>query len=118
MDAKLKRKWLKALRGGQYDQVEGRLCDEEGKAFCCLGVLANEQGCVWKENGDDGLAPIWPNARQSFAVMASGKREITGGLLMPRYAGGVPLAQQEKLAEMNDEGKSFAEIADYIEREL
>lgn len=37
MNAKLKARWVKALRSGKYKQCTGALTD--GPGFCCLGVL-------------------------------------------------------------------------------
>lgn len=37
MDAKLKKKWVKALLSGKYRQGEGML--QDGGKYCCLGVL-------------------------------------------------------------------------------
>lgn len=38
MPKKLKSKWLKALRSGEYKQTPETLCDGD-YGFCCLGVL-------------------------------------------------------------------------------
>lgn len=38
MPKRLKNKWVKALRSGEYGQTQGTLCDGNGN-FCCLGVL-------------------------------------------------------------------------------
>lgn len=38
MPKRLKNRWLKALRSGEYGQLKGRLTDGKGR-FCCLGVL-------------------------------------------------------------------------------
>lgn len=38
MKVKYKKRWLEALRSGEYRQTTGSLTDDEG-AFCCLGVL-------------------------------------------------------------------------------
>lgn len=39
MDQKIKRKWVEALRSGNYKQVKQKLRTSEG--FCCLGVLCD-----------------------------------------------------------------------------
>jgi hypothetical protein len=39
MKAKYKKKWLAALRDGEYEQTAGRLADDDG--YCCLGVLCD-----------------------------------------------------------------------------
>lgn len=40
LDPKFKKKWIAALRSGDYDQGKGALCrvTKEGAKYCCLGV--------------------------------------------------------------------------------
>jgi hypothetical protein len=100
MDKQIKTKWLKALRSGRYKQTQNNLYD--GKGYCCLGVLAKVQ-----------RAPDVDLRGESFleddrAVFSAG---ITG-------------KSQRVLSRLNDKeddegnpaGKSFKEIADYIEK--
>jgi len=91
-----KAKWVAALRSGQYTQGRGELKDYYG-CFCCLGV-ACEIGIA--EEGIEGLDPGIRHANI---------------LTKPSF---MPLNEQEKLAILNDTGKSFIEIADHIEKEL
>lgn len=94
MDAKLKTEWLQALRSGKYKQARYVLKDGRGR-YCCLGVLADLHGVDWIEMKHN----LWTlNVGQSVAT-EYGLDWNTGGVL----------------SEMNDTGKSFAEIADYIE---
>lgn len=63
----IKRRWLKALRSGEYQQGYKALCQtnpKEGEGFCCLGVL-----CDVIEK-DEGLAK---------AGVREGWREINPG---------------------------------------
>jgi hypothetical protein len=39
MKKRLKNKWVRALRSGQYKQAVNTLYDPYSKGFCCLGVL-------------------------------------------------------------------------------
>lgn len=96
MDKKLKAKWVKALRSGKYEQ--GGLVLRHENAYCCLGVLRHINDPKDNESSD-----IEPGA------MLSDKQ-------LKRFGFGPRTA--EKLADMNDEGISFNEIADYIERNL
>ena len=45
MNKRIKNKWVKALRSGEYDQTDGTLAEvnlDTGKeSFCCLGVLCD-----------------------------------------------------------------------------
>jgi hypothetical protein len=40
MKKRILKKWLKALRSGEYEQGQGQLRDAQNN-FCCLGVLCN-----------------------------------------------------------------------------
>lgn len=93
-----KEKWIAALRSGEYKQDKGALQTNNG--YCCLGVAAHL--CGYME--DKLMNNIGVLTRRTFA-------NIPDGLL---YA----TAIQQELIEMNDEGKTFNEIADYIEQNL
>jgi len=111
MDAKLKRKWLKALRSGEYRQGRGKLVSERGTNFCCLGVLADVMGCEWQPDANEFssmLVPILPGARKPLAS--------DGDEMLDEKRIGLSSAKQNKLAELNDGGAPFAVIADYIEK--
>lgn len=105
MDKRLKKQWLDALRSDDYEQGTGDFIQKETEystdngepekvevGYCCLGVLADVVGFP------DGF--INNNA-----------------LLPPAYCDflGLPTDVQEDVAEMNDEGHTFEEIADYLE---
>ena len=118
MDKKIKAKWLKALRSGDYDQTEGALCRvlDTGAAYCCIGVL------VEIVRGED----IWEDTAIGSTALAMGNG--------PRYTPnesfygevGIKEGYDESLGRktiskviaLNDNGKSFEEIAEVIEKEL
>lgn len=108
MDAKLKAKWIKALRGGKFKQTTGSLYD--GFAYCCLGVLATIQGCDIEKAIPD----------QDDRVTEHLPRGFNAGLSPAQRAG---LASRNDGCHDSYEGKtnprhSFGEIADYIEKNL
>lgn len=103
MNRKLKLKWIKALRSGRYKQATSSL-RQEG-AYCCLGVLANVAGCRWLAD-----EPI-------LKGKAVGLRSDEGAYLSPVQFD-ISSRTQKKLAEFNDDGKTFDEIADYIEKRI
>ena len=107
MDADLKAKWVEALRSEKYKQAIGLLKD--GDSFCCLGVLCSVMGADWT-SGD----PVLVKDDEEFPLKDSMGDELLGDSGV-RLAG---IKEQMLLAEMNDNGKSFAEIADYIEAHL
>jgi hypothetical protein len=103
-----KDKWVKALRSGEYEQGKDYLC-KEGKShdsFCCLGVLCD---IVWpgKWEYEDGVGVFKHQERYNQLPPCSVLDKV--GLLMKTA---------ETLAEMNDTGKKFSAIANYIEKHL
>lgn len=118
MNPELKAKWLEALRSGNYNQGKHHL--RVGGNFCCLGVLCDLTPLAKFEmeyDEDSGEKLVWhaeflvPNTRKSLADD-----------LPPLpfcEAVGISANHLERLWQMNDnEGKSFPEIADYIEKNL
>lgn len=95
MDPIIKEKWLKALRSGRYQQHRGALSDVDNRdRLCCIGV-----GFAVIRRGQ----VFWSYCDTGMAFKALGINEV----------------EKDALVFMNDkEGKSFAEIADYIEEHL
>jgi len=108
MDKTLKRKWVKALRSGQYRQGKKVLCRStpRGDYFCCLGVLADVRGEKWVEASKDG------NGILAIAdVPERYETQLYGyGLLLNKH--------RDLLIEMNDTGKRFTTIANWIEKNI
>jgi hypothetical protein len=114
MRKSIKNKWVKALRSGKYKQGTGQLHseNEEGKSFCCLGVLAtivDPYQKTWEPtNGyfaDEESPGEWESPRHAVQARLLGK-------------GGLGVGVAKKLGKFNDKGKSFKWIASYIERYL
>ena len=104
MPKDLKDKWLAALRSGEYKQCKSTLSD--GVGYCCLGVLQMvADGQVEKET--DAMAEMVPT--NLWYVNHKVKNY---------YSRGFCLGDDSALAEMNDSGMSFKDIADVIEREV
>jgi len=113
MNPQIKQKWVDALRSGDYQQTKGRLHNEYG--FCCLGVLCDLYG---KENNVEWEPSThYKNAymfQDTVAVLPLSVMEWVGvGEDNPPVNGG-PFT----LAELNDRGFTFNEIADLIEEHL
>jgi hypothetical protein len=102
MDAALKAKWVEALRDGKYEQGQSYL--RRGTQFCCLGVLCD---LVSKNEWE---------VTDSNIFRFRGVRGFLPGEL--RDGAGISVGEENDVANMNDNGKSFAEIADYIEANL
>jgi hypothetical protein len=111
MDPELKAKWVKALRSGEYKQARAALIDGDGmggRSFCCLGVLCDVLGTQWDLEAAEGVydgmqvrAPCgWYLSREMLEAVALDENT------------------QRTLAKMNDNGGTFAIIAEHIERNL
>lgn len=112
----LTRRWLDALRSGEYNQTKGCLKNDYG--FCCLGVGADVMATSeWRKTVNDG-------GEYSFRKMGE-----TGILDHDDFDRLVPLRIQDRLSEkfhiyisqddlatLNDEhGFTFPMIADVVE---
>lgn len=98
--------WLKALRGGEYQQGSGRLRRRE--SFCCLGVLSDlaVKAGIGEWRGETYVAP---NGEHRGEYLCSSVSDWIG-------LGSTDLWVGENLvSELNDKGKTFIEIADAIE---
>lgn len=131
MEPELKSRWIDALRGGHYVQAEGVLFDgmdpEEKPKMCCLGVLEHLCGNEFhiftgtENNLEDGqdlqhMPDDLRDARKSpqDILKQEWKDKRWDGSAEPDFEGHL----EAYLAHMNDYGKNFEEIADYIEENL
>jgi hypothetical protein len=107
MNPELKQKWVTALRSGQRKQAQGVLRRKDG-GFCCLGVLIDVyQPEKWTD----------PGLEASCYVYGGGG----GGMLPDQLVNelDIPISATGTLIRMNDDqGKTFPEIADWIEANL
>ncbi len=118
LNRKIRTKWTRALRSGGYKQGVGRLCfsTSKGKKFCCLGVLADIQGAEWKVTAS-AFNPVRLPLIDKIPVSAN---IDTPAFLSPEFRKEVGLSKraESRLAELNDNGKTFKEIAKWIEKFL
>lgn len=135
-------KWVAALRSGEYQQTTGVLTEVNGLddalGYCCLGVLcelARADGvpleivvCSEERAMDDHFEYVDARAYNGSATMPPLDVAKWAGSFQPRYedwrvrrpgteSGGVG-AVDPYLANENDSGRSFKEIADLIENDL
>lgn len=121
MNPEIKKRWVAALRSGKYVQGKGRLKqrrDHEKSKYCCLGVLAEiavQDGVIdpprKREDGSyeyDGDAHTLGTKVQEWAGLCDANPIMCG----------VGKADYASLARLNDDGMSFTEIADVIEKQL
>ena len=95
-----------ALRSGKYKQGTGRM--KSGDSFCVLGV-----GC---DLGDLGH---WDESDRYVSPIAEWRGACPSGIPWHPVTSAWGLTPMEvaRLWSMNDDGKTFAEIADFIEAE-
>jgi hypothetical protein len=120
---KIANMWITALRSGEYTQGYRALCrvdhNNNSKSYCCLGVLCDLYQKNQTKNKKkklsvkpettgstviafDSNSGVLPQAVQNWAGMSSFNGHIPGG--------------GPNLVKMNDNGKTFIEISDQIEK--
>jgi hypothetical protein len=99
--------WCAALRSGDYPQGQGQL-HAEGGGYCCLGVLGELAGGVIDADDPGGMRFDWSTDSQQNGPYIPDSLALMVGITSD---------DQHDLANMNDRGKgrTFSEIADYIE---
>src|SRR6267378_4900821 len=101
-------KWIKILRNGEFKQIKGALENESGN--CCLGVLCNmaliEGICDFTRINVETIN-AFDNAWVTLPCSVMKWAEIKTTDASFNF---------ESLADINDQGKSFSQIADIIEK--
>jgi len=115
MNPQIKQKWVDALRSGEYQQTQRYLRTDNG--FCCLGVLcdlyAKENNVEWNlvNNGHNyefqDKESYLPSSVRKWAGVKSHNADFI-----------INETRTETLANLNDMGFAFNEIADVIEKQL
>lgn len=124
MDTELKNKWLAALRNGEYKQATGYLKTQDG--FCCLGVLCDIiDPDAWdnKLSGLENRSYAWDSGGfgKSYYELPN---HVLHDIGVPRYHEAISVEEnssqltQSYLANKNDGGASFSDLADWIEENL
>lgn len=98
--------WIDALRSGKYQQGTSFLINEN--KYCCLGVLAAIAGCSMSK--DENGAEFFNNCEE-FAP-----QQAMDFVALKNDCGGFGEDYMiDSLTYLNDNGKTFKEIADIIE---
>lgn len=123
LEPEFKQKWIAALRSGKYNQGTSALVNtinwhNEIKSYCCLGVA----GCILGIPDDILAHYSMFNDRFFSEPRTKEYRELIPEVLKGDYDSDKKSKIYEEisntLALMNDNYKSFKEIADYIETDL
>lgn len=136
MNTEIKTKWVAALRSGKYRQARHVLNGDGG--MCCLGVLCDlyiqeTEGKEWKERPIDEKDSMVFQKYKAIGTFEG--KDVVPPAEVVKWAGlsrenpytgintwkEVPFAaeqdieQSHSLAELNDSGLTFRQIADIIE---
>ena len=122
----IQKEWIRRLREHPERQTEGMLAAKVGDSYkaCCLGeglltlCEANKIEPMWKTRFDSDtvyLHSVTPEDDEEYHVL---KRNDFEGLGLRDQNGSFEEALENYacLTEMNDDGVSWSEIADYIEQ--
>lgn len=114
MNREIAMKWVADLRTPGLKQAKSALFDGEG--YCCLGRLcvvlgmqAARRGDLWEFDGQNGLLPH--SAVQAAELLNEDGSRIDGSAISFG-----DLLEYKALCEANDDGVTFAQIADWIEQ--
>ncbi len=102
MKREIAMEWVEALRSGKYEQTTGQL--REGNKFCVLGVLCDiAPKSVGQWGGISG-------------ELFSGHDMVPPGALL-EWAD-ITYSETDRFAQDNDDGRTFAQIADDLQKRL
>ncbi len=115
MDQEIKAQWLADLRSSEYVQGTGAL-NRNGQ-FCCLGVLTDQavKAGITTDQGTNERGDRLYGSSEDFGNASFLPPEVSewaglGGRCNPY------VDEHRNLASLNDEGRTFQEIADIIEQ--
>ena len=103
--------WIKALRSDKYKQGRGLLRDKHDQ-YCCLGVLCDlidPEAWTYFEGDVTWEDPI-SGTHRTGTILPETMQKVFPGLPAPNAE-----ALASALIAQNDNGKSFEQIADYLE---
>jgi hypothetical protein len=124
MNATIAARWIESLRSGDYQQGKNLLkqkYDSGQDAYCCLGVLCE---LYLQDHPDSPFQPaLQPNSPRATSdngdLYLFGREWEVPPKEIQEWAG-ISKSSCEELAEYNDTGESFAELAyrigEYAER--
>ena len=109
MNPDIKQKWIEALRSGKYEQGFSVL--KKNNRYCCLGVLCELHSKITNREwiqGEDGESyddcdTYLPDVVVEWAGLNSDDPSVVDSL---------------SLAQLNDVGQTFEQIAEFIEKNL
>ena len=125
MNGPIRNEWVQALRSGEYRQGHTWLCiSRRGRErFTALGVLGDILVDGWWERGRGGV--MWLQRAEPrggrWRVARSDGYELSSSILLLREdidSAGLRYEEMLEVGCMNNSGKTFLEIADWLESNL
>ena len=128
MNSKIKEVWVNALRSGKYEQGSEKLRSVTG--YCCLGVLcdiyAQEHNTQWEFRGDEEINPqsqdYWYFDEHSEflpeSVMNWAELKTHNPTVRVHCDDEDTRYYTDEIANVNDSGYDFSQIANIIEAQL
>ena len=138
MNTEIKQKWVSALRSGKYEQGSEKLYS--GRGYCCLGVLCDlyskENGLKWEFRGDDVIKTedeIVPSQLQKCdyfyfddeseflpeSVKEWAELSVKNPQVRVEYEDDEDARfYVDEIANVNDSGYSFTQLAEIIENQF
>lgn len=121
-----RKKWVAALRSGEYSQTDGALHKPANNGFCCLGVACDISGLGKWEGDVYGILTYRPKTGKGSPTNLPGA--VRDWLGLRTVSGqfkeadddiyqGEELIKTSLVAKNDEEGYTFKEIADIIESE-
>lgn len=116
------REWLDALKSGKYEQCKG-LLHKAGDGYCCLGVamdlagLANDEEDQEDENGVSYFDEEGGDSNVELLPSVTRKLQLNehSGKIKDEYDFTQEGLPNNTLAELNDLGWTFTQIANLLE---
>ena len=124
MKAYIRDHWAALLESGRYKQAKHRLCrlNEHGEySFCCLGILVEmHQSAHREETGEALYSEVSCSSLGEAGTIGydHNNSAINPHMKFPpartRSWAGLSYGEEKRLARLNDQGRSFREIAKVI----
>lgn len=127
MKKEVAKKWIKALRSGKYKQGQCYLKQfyDNGKTeHCCLGVLCELYNDTMKKNHKKTLSTKVRNKITTDCVVFNNREGELPRVVMKWSGINDPIGRFGdlnnigSLADMNDSGKTFKSISNFIEKNV
>ena len=119
MNKWVKRKWVRALRSGEYEQANGCLVDGTvgNVSYCCLGVLLAE---MRPESIGSKTVNYYGQGFAEYPMIKYGDSDEEVDIIADDLATlfGLDRNTQNELSSQNDREVPFPVIADWIEENL